>query len=106
MLNGDDGQCHTLAPLPPGRDLVPIAQEVGWAIGWVWIGMENLTSTGILSPDHPACSESLYRLCYPGPQTKKKERMKHFTSLESMTDVSHMQEGNTNLTTIHNNETP
>jgi hypothetical protein len=30
-------------------------------------GEENLTSTGIRSPDRPACSESLYRLRYCGP---------------------------------------
>ena len=29
--------------------------------------MENLTTTGIGSPDHPACSESLYQLHYPSP---------------------------------------
>ena len=28
---------------------------------------ENVTPTGIRSPNHPACSESLYWLCYPGP---------------------------------------
>jgi hypothetical protein len=32
------------------------------------MGMENLAPTGVPSPDHPACSEVLYRLCYPGPQ--------------------------------------
>jgi len=32
----------------------------------VWIGAENLASTGIWSSDHPARSESLYRLSYPG----------------------------------------
>jgi hypothetical protein len=33
----------------------------------VWTGKENLAPTGILSPDRPARSESLYRLSYPGP---------------------------------------
>jgi hypothetical protein len=28
---------------------------------------ENLAPTGIRFPDRPACSESLYRLRYPGP---------------------------------------
>jgi hypothetical protein len=32
----------------------------------VWTGEENLTSTGIQSPDRPARSESLYRLGYSG----------------------------------------
>jgi len=31
----------------------------------VWTGEENLTRTGIRSPDRPARSESLYRLSYP-----------------------------------------
>ena len=29
---------------------------------------ENLGPTGIRSPEHPARSESLYRLSYPGPR--------------------------------------
>jgi hypothetical protein len=30
-----------------------------------WTGAENLAHTGIQSPDHPALSQSLYRLSYP-----------------------------------------
>jgi len=45
---------------------VPIVQEAGWASGPVWIGAENLATTGIRSPDRPARSESLNRLSYPG----------------------------------------
>jgi hypothetical protein len=37
------------------------------APGHVWTGAENLAPTGIRSPDHPARSESLYRLSYRGP---------------------------------------
>ena len=59
------------APRPgrftPGKDPVPIVQEAGWTPGPVWMGAENLASTGIRSPDRPARSESLYRLRYPGP---------------------------------------
>ena len=44
----------------PGKDPVPIVQEAGWALGLVWTGAENLTPTGIRSPDHPAHSQSLY----------------------------------------------
>ena len=40
----------------------------------VWIGAENLTPTGIRSPDLPARSESLYRLSYPGSTAKKGRR--------------------------------
>ena len=48
----------------PGKDLVPIVQEAGWAPGPVWTGAENLAPTRIRSPDHPAHSQSLYRLRY------------------------------------------
>ena len=47
------------------KDTVPIVQEAGWAPGPVWIGAENLATTGIRSPDRPARSQSLYRLRYP-----------------------------------------
>jgi len=39
-------------PLPifiPGKDLVPIVQEVGWDPGPVWTSAENLAPTWILS---------------------------------------------------------
>jgi hypothetical protein len=49
----------------PGKDPVPIVQEVGWAPGSVWTGTENLAVTGIRSPDPPARSQSLYLLRYP-----------------------------------------
>ena len=52
----------------PGKDPVPIVQEAGWDPGPVWTGAENLAPpTGILSPDRPDRSQSLYRLSYPGP---------------------------------------
>jgi len=52
-------------PLPPEKDQVPIVQEAGWALGPVWTAVENLAPTGIGSPDHPARSQSLYRLRHP-----------------------------------------
>ena len=51
--------------LPPGKDLVPIVQDVGWAPGSVWTGAENFALTGIRLPDRPARSPSLYPLRYP-----------------------------------------
>ena len=61
------------APRPgrftPGKDPVRIIQEAGWAPGPVWTCAENLTPTGIRSPNRPARSESLYRLSYRGPRT-------------------------------------
>jgi hypothetical protein len=52
-------------PFTPRKDPVPIVQEAGWAPGPVWTGVENLTPTGIRSPDRPARSQLLYRLCFP-----------------------------------------
>jgi len=68
MGEGGNATPKTIFPPPPGKDSVPIAREAGWAPGSVWIGAENLTPTGIRSPDRPACSQSLYRLSYRGPQ--------------------------------------
>jgi hypothetical protein len=57
----------TPQPLYPREDPVTIVQQAGWAPGSVWTGAENLSPTGIRSPDRPARSESLYRLKYHGP---------------------------------------
>ena len=66
------GVSVTLRPLfTPGKHPVSIVQEAGWAPGPVWTGAENLASTGIPSPDRPACSQSLYRLRYPVHIPKK-----------------------------------
>jgi hypothetical protein len=35
----------------PGKDLLPIVQEVGWAPGPVWTCAKNLAPAGIRSPD-------------------------------------------------------
>jgi hypothetical protein len=48
----------------PGKDLVPIVQEAGWAPGPVWTGAEILAPTRIRSPDRPAHSQLLYQLRY------------------------------------------
>ena len=60
----------------PRKDPVPILQEAGWATGPVWTGAENLSPTGIRSPDRPARSESLYRLSYPGRRIIEDEAVK------------------------------
>ena len=57
------GVSFTSRPLfNPGKDPVPVVQEVGWATGPVWTGAQNLASTEIRTPDRPASSQSLYRL--------------------------------------------
>jgi hypothetical protein len=47
--------------------LHPVRLFPGWVPGPVWTGTENLTPTGIRSPDRPVFSESQYRLSSPGP---------------------------------------
>jgi len=37
----------------PGKDLIPVVQKAEWAPGPVWTGAEDLTPTGIRSPDRP-----------------------------------------------------
>ena len=68
-LTLDGGWWSTPRPgrFTPRKDPIPIVQEAGWAPGPVWMGAENLATTGIRSPDGPACSMSLYRLSYPSP---------------------------------------
>jgi hypothetical protein len=61
------GQCHVPASLPQIKKQAPIVQEAGWASGAFWIDVENVASTGVTTPDRPACSESLYLLSHPAP---------------------------------------
>jgi hypothetical protein len=60
----------------PRKDLVLIVQEAGWAPGPVWISTKTLSPTGIRSPVRQACSQSLYRLSYPGPFIWPKDKNK------------------------------
>jgi len=52
-------QHHAPAALPPRKDQVSIVKNAGWASGLVWMGIENLASTGIEFPDNPAHSDLL-----------------------------------------------
>jgi len=65
----DESGWSTPRPRPLYLEESPGTHCIG---GWVgpepvWKGAENLAPTGIRSPGHPARSESLYRLSYPGP---------------------------------------
>ena len=62
---GVGGKCHAAATLPPRKRPGTHLQEAGWAPGPVWMGADNLASTGIRSSDLPAHSELLYWLSYP-----------------------------------------
>ena len=58
------GQQHAPAALFPGKDLLPILQEAGWAPGPVWTDGKSRPRRDSI-PDLPARSQSLYRLSYP-----------------------------------------
>ena len=49
LEGGEWSAAHPGHTLPPGKDLVPILQEAGWAPKPVWMGAENLIPTGIRS---------------------------------------------------------
>jgi hypothetical protein len=76
---GVGGERHAPADFRSGRDLVPTAQVVGWAIGSVWTGAENLAFIVIRSLDLPTRDKSLYQLSYTGPHKKSKVKAKFRT---------------------------
>ena len=63
VLEGVSGQQHAPAASTPGKDLVPILQEAGWAPGLVWTGGKSRPHRDSIL-DRPARSQSLYRLSY------------------------------------------
>jgi hypothetical protein len=60
-------QRHAPVAFTPGKDPVPILQEAGWAPGSIWIGAENLVTTGIRSPDLPAVASRYTDWATPAP---------------------------------------
>ena len=66
-LYGSGWLTPRLSRFTPGMTRYFIIQEVVWAPGPSWTGAENVTPTGIRTPDPPARSKSLYRLSYRGP---------------------------------------
>jgi len=54
---GVDGQRHALAALLPGKTRYPSYGKP--TPGPIWTGAENITPTGIRSPDRPVRSESI-----------------------------------------------
>ena len=62
-------QRHAPTALPRGkRPRFPLYRRLGGSQVPVWTDAENLTPTGIRSPDRPARSESLYQVRYPDPR--------------------------------------
>jgi hypothetical protein len=76
---------HILATVPPWKTRYPLCRRLGGPQGWSGQGAENLAPTTIWSPDHPACSESLYRSSYPGPHCYDSTVMKQNVWLHSTT---------------------
>ena len=58
------GQRHATAALPPGKTQYPMYSRLSEP---VWTGAENLSHTGVRSPDYPDRSKSMYWLSYPSP---------------------------------------
>jgi len=67
---GVGSQPHAPAACTPGKDLVPIVQEAGRAPGPVWMGGKCRPHQDSIL-DHPAPSQSLYRLSYPAHLYKR-----------------------------------
>ena len=70
------GQHHAPAALPPGKTRYPLYRRLGGPQGRSGRVRKISPTTGIRSPDSPACSESLYRLSYPGPCLKSNSKLK------------------------------
>jgi hypothetical protein len=66
---GMGGQCHAVAALLPGKTQNPLYRSLGGPQGqYGWV--QNISPPLGFDPRaNPACSESLYHLCYPGPYT-------------------------------------
>jgi hypothetical protein len=67
LLGGVGGKRHALAALPPGKTRYPLHRRLGSPQGRSGQVRKISPPTGIRSADHPARSESLYPLGYPGP---------------------------------------
>jgi hypothetical protein len=65
---GVGGQHHAPTALPAGMTRYPLYRRLGGLQGRAGRVLKISPPTGIRYPDRPACSESLYRLRYPGPQ--------------------------------------
>ena len=50
---GAGGQRHAPVALPPEKDLLPMVQEAGWALGAGLAGAGILSHSGIRYPERP-----------------------------------------------------
>jgi hypothetical protein len=65
-LDGVGGQRHAPAALPPEKTQYPLYRRLGAPQGRSGQVRKFSPPPRIRSPDHPARSDSLYRLSYPG----------------------------------------
>ena len=63
-LGGDGWATPHLAAVPLGQTRHHLNRRLSGHPGLVWMGVENLTPTGIQSPDCPSHSKLLYQLFY------------------------------------------
>ena len=76
-LEGESVVSSTPRPhFTPGKELVPIVQEAGWAPGAGLDGAENLVPTGIRSRIVQPVAQSLYRLSYLAHKRKQEDHLK------------------------------
>ena len=64
-------QLHASAAIPPGKALYPLYRRKGGPQGLFGLGLKISPPPGILSPDCPARSQSLFLLSYPVNVAKK-----------------------------------
>jgi hypothetical protein len=64
VLDGEDGQCHTLAALPPGRTCYPLYRRLGRPQGRSGQVCKTSSPLGF----DPRTVQPLYQLHYSGPR--------------------------------------
>ena len=69
ILEGGEWSAALPSLFTPGKDPIPIVQQVVWTPGPDRKAGKS-RPTGIRSPDPPARSQLLYRLCYPAHISK------------------------------------
>jgi hypothetical protein len=78
-LEGEGGGCQRYAPatLPQGKRSSTHCTGSWVGLGPVWLSQEYLAPTRVQTLDHPAHSDCLYKLCYPGCRVVKFRKPKH-----------------------------
>ena len=91
------GPRHAEAALLLGNTRYPVCRRLGGPSGPVWTEEENLAPTEIRTLDHPARSESLFRLHYPARPFKTTYHISLVTPQNSPLNGGGVWDGNTNF---------